>query len=157
MKRPSEKKQHDENAVVEGEDAKGAAGVEGFEEVREGACVEQDAGDEKAGENEEEVDAEVAGLANAIDEIQKFGAGVWIGREEVEEEDHEDGKSSDSVERWNVLKTTGIFGIAGGSGLRGGGRRHVWIIGYLQRCHKDKCRRVLVSEGQPGRRLDDEV
>jgi len=69
VKRPSEKKQHDENAVVEGEDAKGAAGVEGLEEVREGTCVEQNAGDEKAGENEEEIDAEVAGLADAVEEI----------------------------------------------------------------------------------------
>lgn len=71
MKRAGKKKQHDENAVVEREDAEGAAGVEGLEEVREGACVEQNAGDEKAGENEEEVDAEVAGLADAVEKIQK--------------------------------------------------------------------------------------
>jgi len=33
------------------------------------ARVEQDAGDEKAGENEEEVDAEVAGFAELIEKV----------------------------------------------------------------------------------------
>jgi hypothetical protein len=39
--------------LVEREDAKGSPGVEGFEEVGAVACVEQNARDEKAGEDEE--------------------------------------------------------------------------------------------------------
>jgi len=56
----------------------------------------------------------------------------------MEEEDEENGEAAYAVERWDVLKPAGIFGVAGGDGLRGGGWRHDWIIGYLRRGHKDK-------------------
>jgi hypothetical protein len=69
MQGPGEEKEHKQNAVVEGEYAKGSASVEDFEEVGAGACVQQDPGDQKTGEDEEEIDAEVAGLAELVEEI----------------------------------------------------------------------------------------
>jgi len=56
MKRAGEEKQKKEDAVVEGKDAERAADVEGFEEVGLMERVQKDAGDEKAGEDKEEVD-----------------------------------------------------------------------------------------------------
>jgi hypothetical protein len=128
---PGEEKQYKEDAIVEREDAQGAAGIEGFEEVGAVARVQKDAGDEKAGENEEEINADVAGSADVVDQIEELRACHRIRLKEVKEEDQEDGETAYAVKRWNMLKTAGIFGVAGRDGLRGGGRRHDWIIGYL--------------------------
>jgi hypothetical protein len=65
-----EEKQQEEEAVVERKDAQGAAGVEGFEEVGLVESVEKDAGDEEAGENEEEVDSDVEGVDDGVDHVE---------------------------------------------------------------------------------------
>ena len=51
-------KRAEENGVVKGEDAQGAAHIEVANAVRLIARVVQDAGDEKAGEHKEKVDAD---------------------------------------------------------------------------------------------------
>ena len=63
MEGASEEEQDEENAIVKGEDAEGAAGVKIFEEVRQMQGVLQDAGDEETGEGKEEIDSDIGGGA----------------------------------------------------------------------------------------------
>ena len=60
MKGVGEQKEQDEEAVVEGKYSECAAAVKVLEEVGLIECVKEDAGDEEAGEDKEEVDANVA-------------------------------------------------------------------------------------------------
>ena len=55
MQRPAEEQEEDQDTIVEGEDAESAAGVKGLEEMLYVQGVEQDTGDEKAGEHKEEI------------------------------------------------------------------------------------------------------
>ena len=112
MERTGEEQEDDQDAVVEREDAECAASVEGFEVVGDVERVDQDAGDEEAGENEEEVDADVAGRADAGEEVEDARAGVGVCPEKMDEKNHEDCEPSDSVERRNVSEAAWILWVA---------------------------------------------
>jgi hypothetical protein len=88
-----------QDAVVEGEDAQGAAGVELAEVAFVLQGVDQNAGDKKAGEDEEEVDAKVAVVEDGADEPGENTAGMVIGFKDVGTDDHQNGKAADAVER----------------------------------------------------------
>ncbi len=91
---------------VEGEDAEGAAGVEVASPVRFAERVPEDAGDEEAGEREEERDAGPAGLEHMSaeadgGEVRPVAAGVVV------EKHGEDGDAADAVEGWEVARPPG--------------------------------------------------
>jgi hypothetical protein len=86
---------------IGGGDAEEAAGVEVTEVVRLGAAVEQDSGDEEAGEDEEEMDTHVAEAGDVFEAEQEARGveqvGGLVGREAVVEQDHEDGNAAGDV------------------------------------------------------------
>ena len=86
-----------EGQDVEGKDAEGAADVEVAQAVALTDGVPQAAGDEEAGEGEEENDAEPAGLGDETDEADG-GLGGLEAAAVVEDEDHEDGEAAEAVE-----------------------------------------------------------
>ena len=113
MQGPGEEKQQEEETVVEGKDAQGATGVEGFEEVRLVEGVEQDAGDEEAGENEEEVDSDVEGVDDGVEDVEDGRSCDWVRQEEMKGEDEKDCETADSVECRDVSVSTWILRVAG--------------------------------------------
>jgi hypothetical protein len=125
MQGPGEEKKQEEDSVIEGEDAERAAGVEGLEEVRDVKSVEQNASDEEAGEDEEEIDADVRGCADLVQEIEEAGAGLWIRPEKVAVEDEEDSETANPIERRDMSEATGVLGIVGLLGCKGGSAMHV--------------------------------
>src|SRR5664280_1495931 len=83
--------------VIQRKNAKDTAGIEAAEIVCGGAGIEEDAGDEKSGEDEEEIDA---GPAEAKIVLQD-GAREMVGRDigaHVQEEDKNDGAGAETVE-----------------------------------------------------------
>jgi hypothetical protein len=125
VQRPGEEEKEDERTVVEGEDAESAAGVKGFEEVGDVEGVEQNAGDEEAGEDEEEIDADVGGCADLVEEVEEAEASVRVRPEEMAVEDEKDGEAANSIERREMSEAAGILGIVGLLGCTGGGAMHV--------------------------------
>lgn len=122
MQRPAEEKQQEEETVVEGKDAQGAASVKGFEEVGLVERVEQDAGDEEAGENEEEVDSDVEGVDDGVDDVEDGRSCGGVRQEEMKGEDEKDCETADSIECRDVSVSTWILRVArcgwGGNGSR---------------------------------------
>ena len=93
---------------IGGSDAQDAAGVEVAEVVGLGAAIEKDAGDEEAGEDEEEVHAHVAEVRDvaqaAEEEVGVEACERLVGGEAVVEEDHEDGDAANDVEAGHVAE-----------------------------------------------------
>jgi hypothetical protein len=85
-----------EDAVVQGEDSKDAAGVELTKEAGIWERVVEDTGDEETGEDEEEIDAAGAKSEGFVDE--GFERGVGGGGKEVRTSDAEDREATDAVE-----------------------------------------------------------
>jgi hypothetical protein len=112
MQRPGEEKEKDQETVVEGEDAEGAAGVEGFEEVWLVESVEEDPGDEEAGENEEKVHPDVEGVDGCVDGVEEGRACVRVRQEEMKGKDEEDCEAADTVECRDVSVATWILRVA---------------------------------------------
>jgi hypothetical protein len=71
VKRPCKKKECDEHAIVKREDAERPANIEGFEEVRFTERIQKDARDEKAGENEEEINPNIRGQEDMVHQVEK--------------------------------------------------------------------------------------
>src|ERR1700733_9372147 len=128
MHRSAEEQKKNEKAVVQREDAESAAGVEGLEEMGDVQGVEQDTGDQKAGEHKEEIDADIRGSADLVQEIEEARVGVGVRPEEVVEEHEEYGEAANSIERRDVGEAARVLGIAGSKGHKGGSAIHVWII-----------------------------
>src|SRR3984885_3659624 len=128
MHRSAEEQKKNEKAVVKREDAESAAGVEGLEEMGDVQGVEQDTGDQKAGEHKEEIDADIRGSADLVQEIEEARVGVGVRPEEVVEEHEEYGEAANSIERRDVGEAARVLGIAGSKGHKGASAIHVWII-----------------------------
>ncbi len=73
-----EQENEKEKSIVKREDAQGPAGVEDLEVVAVVEGLKEDAGDEEAGEGEEEVDADPTGLAQLTEEVKEAIAGLWV-------------------------------------------------------------------------------
>src|SRR5271155_5817002 len=116
MQRPAEEQEENEKAVVQREDTESAAGVKGLEEMLYVQRVEQDTGDEEAGEHEEEIDADVRRCTDLVQEIEEAGTGHGVRPEEMEEEHEEYGEAANSVERRDVGEAARVLGIAGSKG-----------------------------------------
>src|SRR4051812_38390960 len=101
MEERHEDEADEEHAVIEREDAQGAAGVKIAKEMRRSLGVEEDSGDEKTGEDEEEVDADAAGAGDPFSDGADLGAGLAHGGE-VEEEYEEDGEAAQAIEGGDV-------------------------------------------------------
>jgi len=112
MEWTGEEQKDDQDSVVKREDAECAAGVEGLEVVGDIEGVDQDAGDEEAGENEEEIDADIAGFADVGEEVEDARAGGCVRPEKMDEKNHEDSKAADSVESRNVSEAAWILWVA---------------------------------------------
>jgi hypothetical protein len=85
-----------EDAVVEGKDAKDAAGVELAEEAGIGERVVEDSGDEETGEDEEKIDAGGAKGEGIVDKALE--GGVRGAGKEMRTGDAEDREATDTVE-----------------------------------------------------------
>ncbi len=109
-----------EDGVVEGEDAQEAAHVERGVAVRGGAGIEEDPGDQEAGEPEEQVDPAPPGAGDAAREPEDEQAPLLLDEAEVVGDDREDGHAAHAVERRDVLAQR--HRRPGGQGLRAGGR-----------------------------------
>ena len=119
-----EQQQRQEDAVVERKDAEGAASVEGAEVARTADGVLQDAGDEEAGEDEEEVDTGGGEDERGVDDEASVR---HVAGEQMRGHDAEDGEAAQAVERCDVAaaKVAGTRFTRGR--LRGGGGAHrVW-------------------------------
>ena len=91
-----------EDAVVQGEDAEYAAGVELAEVAGIGERVVENTGDQETGEGEEEIDAAGAKGEGIPDE--DFEGGVRGGGEEMGAGDAEDREATDTVEGRKVTR-----------------------------------------------------
>jgi len=115
---------------VEREDAEGAAGVEVTQTVDGMGHLPKAAGDEEAGESEEENDTAPAELGEVAGEALG-GLGGLKASAVVEDEDEEDGEAAEAVE-CGVASGFGDGVRVRGSGVgrrsgRGGGRIEGWI------------------------------
>ena len=110
MEERGEGEKDEEDAVIEGKNADGAAGVEGAEEGGRVHGTEEDAGDEEAGEGEEKVNADPGGVADLGEEIEDTGAGGEVGPHEVIDENEEDGEAAEAVESGDVAEFIGLGG-----------------------------------------------
>jgi hypothetical protein len=99
----------EEDSVIKGEDAEDAAGVEGGEIAGVALVFDEDARDQVAGEDEEEVDARPAESAHAVDGVVDQRAG----RDHREVVDHhdEDREAAHAVERLHARQGVGGFGL----------------------------------------------
>ena len=88
--------QYGDDEVKDREDAKAAACVEAAEVSGVVAGVVEDTGDEKTGEDEEEVDAHPSVLPDVV-ECAENGTAMGASTEVVEE-DHGDGEGADAIE-----------------------------------------------------------
>lgn len=70
-------------AIVKRKYTQRSACVKGPEKVRAVYGIEQDAGDKKAGERKEKIDADKGGGPNRIQEIEDAIAGAGVGQKEV--------------------------------------------------------------------------
>ncbi len=98
----------DQGEAVEGEDTKGAVGVEISETVDGVVGLPETAGDEEAGESEEEDDAAPAELGEVAEEALG-GPGGLEAAAVVEDEDEKDGEAAEAIEG----------GVAAGFGMLG--------------------------------------
>jgi hypothetical protein len=69
-------------------------------------------GDEEAGEHKEEIDADIGGSADLVQEIEEARVGVGVRPKEVVEEHEEYGEAANSVERRHVGEASRVLGIA---------------------------------------------
>ena len=111
MQGPGEAECEQEETVVERKDAQGTAGVKGLEEVGYVQGVKEDACDEEAGESEEEIDADVCGGEDALDDVEEPGAGDVVGLKEMDDEDEKDGSAADAIECRDVNEAARIGGV----------------------------------------------
>ena len=111
--------EHEENAVVQREDAKGAASIKVFEVVAGVQRIEEDSGDEEAREGEEEIDPNPASCADLGNEIHQARAGLRGRPEQVVDEHHRDRKSTNAVQRCDMFQAVAWSGDWGN--LRGSG------------------------------------
>jgi hypothetical protein len=112
MKRPCQQKQDYQDAIVEREDAECAAEIEVFEKVRSMERVQKDAGDEKAGEDEEEVDPNIRGHQDAVHQVEKKGACFRVRYEEMTGEDEKNSQATYSVKSRDVGKSAWVLSVA---------------------------------------------
>src|SRR5262249_2287333 len=112
-------KEEDEDSVVEGKDSQGATDVEVAQIVGGLARVEENSGDEKAGEGEEEIDAHPAADADGLHELNDRGGGL-AGESVMADEDEQEREAAESVETADMAA-----GGAFGRGEPGMGFRHV--------------------------------
>ena len=99
-----------EGEEIEGKDAEGAAGVEVAGPVGFAEGVPEDAGDEEAGEDEEEGDAGPAGFEDLGLEADE-GVGRAVAAAVVEKNDGEDGEAANSIEGGDMLLVAGGEGV----------------------------------------------
>ena len=111
---PGEKEDEDQDTVVDRRDAQNATPVEGAVEVCGGAGTQEDGGDQEAGQDEEDVDAEPAVAECEVEGAggdrgaEKVSHGVGVG--EVVAEDEKEGEAADAVERGYVMAAGGVYG-----------------------------------------------
>src|SRR5215472_8666575 len=115
-----------QHAVVEREDAQDAPYVEIAKVVRLVARVVEDAGDEKTGQDEEQIDTEESVLGDADDGALDPIAGQHLA-DEVEHQDHQDGQAPDPVERRQVPTQAQRR-----SGTRHGRRAQRWCCAWTR-------------------------
>jgi hypothetical protein len=122
------RKEHksEENRVEEREDSKSTASIEVFDFMFDLRGVEEDAGDEEAGEDEEEVDSYPACISDRAPET-KDGVCSFVASGEVVKHDGENGDSTKTIKR-SVMP-------AGASRTRGAGRIAYVGGGELRDCH----------------------
>src|SRR5580704_16905088 len=125
MQRQAEEQKQNEKAVVQREDTESTASVEGLKEMGDVQRVEQDTGNEEAGEHKEQIDADVRRCTDLVQEIEEAGTGHGVRPEEVEEEHEEYGEAANSIERRDVGEAARVLGISGSKGNNGGSAIHV--------------------------------
>ena len=76
MERLGEKKHQEEKAIIEREDTKGAARIEGPEKVGDIEGIEQNACNEKTGKCKKKIDADARKVTDYTEEVQDAVAGV---------------------------------------------------------------------------------
>jgi hypothetical protein len=76
-------------------------------------CLDENAGNKKAGESEKEIHSAVSGSANFHQEIEETGTGAVIPPEEMVNENQKDGEPTNAVKSGDVDKATRIFLVGG--------------------------------------------
>jgi len=100
---------------IQGKNAEGAANVEVAQAMALAGAIPQAAGDEKAGECEEEHEADPAGLGQEAEDADGRSGGLEASSV-VEDEDEQDGEAAEAVEG----------DVAAGFGRGGGDERGVF-------------------------------
>ena len=97
--RREQKQDEQQDCIIERENPQDAACVKGAEVVTSSFGIEKNAGDEKAGEYEEEVDADPATMQDADEQPVREGR-LWgcVEAAEVKQQDGEDGDAADAIE-----------------------------------------------------------
>jgi hypothetical protein len=106
-----ESNEDQQTGVVERKDTQGATSIKRLEEVRDIDRIDENAGDQKSGEGEEEIDSNEGRAANIREQVKETRAGVVIGPEKVVNEHQENGESANAIQCRNMGKPTRVFPI----------------------------------------------